>query len=153
MAYTLGQAAKATGKSKPAISQAIAEGRISATKDELGRWSIDPAELHRVYPPVAQEVNDTEHLPDIDERVEIARLTATVEGLERQLNERDRLCRQLESERDSLRNQNVRLTALLPPPAPPPSPAPAPKKRRGWKFWRRRLPSASQAVYETEHPA
>lgn len=28
-------------------------GKISATKDEHGRWQVDPAELHRVYPPNA----------------------------------------------------------------------------------------------------
>lgn len=51
MAYTLGQAAKATGLSKPTLSDAIKKGRISASKDDFGRYQIDPAELHRVYPP------------------------------------------------------------------------------------------------------
>ena len=48
--YTLGQAARATGKSKAAISRAIASGRISAARDANGRYAIDPSELHRVYP-------------------------------------------------------------------------------------------------------
>lgn len=55
MAYTLGQAAKATGKSKPAIFDQIKKGRISAQKNELGRYEIDPSELHRLYPPVSQD--------------------------------------------------------------------------------------------------
>ena len=50
MVYTLGDAAKATGKSKATISKAIKSGRISAIKDETGTFQIDPAELHRVYP-------------------------------------------------------------------------------------------------------
>jgi excisionase family DNA binding protein len=116
MVYTLGEAAKATGKSKPAIAKAIAQGRISATKDETGQWKIDPAELHRVYPPVVRQVGDS--LPMVSsEKEEIARLKGTVEGLER-------LCRQIEDERDSLRHRldregeerrqvQAQLTALL----------------------------------------
>ena len=50
MVYTLGDAAKATGKSKATISKAIKSGRISATKDETGTFQIDPAELHRAFP-------------------------------------------------------------------------------------------------------
>ena len=52
MTYTLGTAAKATGTSKSTIFRAIKAGRISATRKETGDWSIDPAELHRVFPPV-----------------------------------------------------------------------------------------------------
>jgi hypothetical protein len=50
MAYTLGDAARATGKSKPTIAKAIKTGRISAARAEDGSYQIDPAELHRVYP-------------------------------------------------------------------------------------------------------
>ena len=66
MVYTLGDAAKATGKSKATISKAIKSGRISATKDETGTFQIDPAELHRVYPPtVSDEQKETpEKTPD-----------------------------------------------------------------------------------------
>ena len=52
MSYTIGQAAKATGKSKPTISRAIKSNTISATKNDDGSFTIDPAELHRVFPPV-----------------------------------------------------------------------------------------------------
>ena len=58
MAYTLGQAAKAVGMSKGTIAFSIKKGRISAQKDEFGQWSIDPAELHRVYPPCTGAEND-----------------------------------------------------------------------------------------------
>jgi hypothetical protein len=51
MAYTLGQAAKASGRSKATIHRAVKAGRLSATRSESGGWLIDPAELHRVYPP------------------------------------------------------------------------------------------------------
>lgn len=51
MAYTLGQAAKAVGKSKATIQVAIKKGRIAATQDEKGVYQIEANELFRVYPP------------------------------------------------------------------------------------------------------
>jgi hypothetical protein len=124
MPYTLGQAAKAAGKAKASIAQAIADNRLSATKDAAGRWQIDPAELHRVYPPPKPKPNDSAHLPDTSHAAEIERLKATVEGLEK-------LCQQIEGERDRMHNQIVRLTALLPPPAT------APKAGKWWQFGKR----------------
>jgi hypothetical protein len=56
MSYSLREAAEAVGKGKPAILKAIQGRKISAQKDEHGEWRIDPAELHRVYPPVAGEL-------------------------------------------------------------------------------------------------
>lgn len=110
MRYTLGAAAKATGLTKGAISNAIKKGRISATKDEHGQWSIDPAELHRVYPPIPVQqpsnLNDIApplHTPIVTEN---AALKARIEALEA-------INRQLEGERDNLREQNTRITALL----------------------------------------
>ena len=53
MGYTLGQAARAVGMSKTSILRSIKAGRISGTKDEFGQWCIEPCELHRVYPALA----------------------------------------------------------------------------------------------------
>jgi hypothetical protein len=53
MHHTLGTAAAATGLNKSTILRAIKAGKISAARNEHGEWQIDPAELHRVYPPVA----------------------------------------------------------------------------------------------------
>src|SRR3954451_22435319 len=55
MSYTLGQAAKAVGMSKTSILRSIKAGRISAGRDELGQWAIEPCELHRVYPPLTDD--------------------------------------------------------------------------------------------------
>jgi hypothetical protein len=103
MTYTLGEAAKATGMSKAALSRSIKNGRLSAEKQEDGSFKIDPAELHRVYPvqPLPENRQDNPSTA-----IENARLKATIEGLEK-------LCSQIEGERDSLREQNTRLTALL----------------------------------------
>lgn len=50
MAMTLNQAAKTCGRSKSTLLDAIRKGRMSAPKDDRGRYVIDPAELHRVFP-------------------------------------------------------------------------------------------------------
>lgn len=135
MVYTLGQAAKATSKSKTAIANAIEKGRLSATKDSFGQWQIDPAELHRVYPPKSTISNDLEHQVATDRTAEIERLKATIEGLER-------LNRQIEGERDNLRSRLeaadeerqrtlAQLTALLTDQREQPA-------RRGWWPFRKR---------------
>jgi hypothetical protein len=54
MPYTLGQAAKATGKSKNTLTRAIRSGKLSGQRQADGSYTIDPAELHRVYPPVSE---------------------------------------------------------------------------------------------------
>ena len=50
--YTIATAAAAVGRNKTAILRAIESGKVSAAKDENGEWQIDPAELHRIYPPL-----------------------------------------------------------------------------------------------------
>lgn len=55
MKYTAGQAAKAAGVSKATVTRALKSGKISGVKGDNGAWTIDPAELHRVFPPVADE--------------------------------------------------------------------------------------------------
>jgi excisionase family DNA binding protein len=47
MKYTLGQAAKETGVSKPTLSRAIKKGDLSADGGEGGPYRIDPSELGR----------------------------------------------------------------------------------------------------------
>lgn len=57
MKYTLGQAAKATGKAKGTISNALKQGRLSGSKNDKGQYQIDAAELHRVYPLDTEQSN------------------------------------------------------------------------------------------------
>lgn len=49
--YTLFEAATAVGRNKTTVLRAIRRGRISAERREDGTYRIDPAELHRVFPP------------------------------------------------------------------------------------------------------
>ena len=56
MSYSLGAAAAATGLNKTSILRAIKSGKISGTKDALGQWWVEPAELHRVPKPGREHV-------------------------------------------------------------------------------------------------
>jgi hypothetical protein len=50
--YSIATAAAAVGRNKTAILRAIENGRIPVAKDDNGEVQIDPAELHRIYPPL-----------------------------------------------------------------------------------------------------
>jgi hypothetical protein len=57
MSLTLAAAAAAAGVNKTTLLRAIKAGKVSGNKDEHGQWHIEPAELHRVYPPVTQRAD------------------------------------------------------------------------------------------------
>src|SRR5262245_18392424 len=86
MSYTLAGAATATGQSKKTILRAIRNGKIAGTKDELGNWSIDSAELHLVFPRVAGE-DDSGDVPRYSD-AEVEELGAQIEALLRQAGAR-----------------------------------------------------------------
>ena len=122
--YTLKEAAEATGRGKPAILKSIQKGRISAQKNLLGEWQIDPAELHRVYPPVStgsSKGNCGEHreTPEINPK-EVLRLEMELALKEEQIRSLEREVRMLESakedlkeDRDNWRKQAQQVTVLL----------------------------------------
>ena len=137
--YSLKQAAEAAGRGKPAILKAIKSGRVSAKKNDLGQWQIDPAELHRVYPPVTGNTSKTgsgERQETPKETLEIRVLETKVQALEQQLNrERETvndLRRRLDAESEERRTANEecrKLTMMLTDQRP--------KKKNGLKqaFW------------------
>jgi hypothetical protein len=57
MSLTLAAAAAAAGVNKTTLLRAIKAGKVSGNRDEHGPWNIEPAELHRVYPPVTQRAD------------------------------------------------------------------------------------------------
>ena len=115
---TLGQAAKEVGKSKTALTNAINSGRMSATKLESGQYSIDPAELFRVYSPVDRQLDSkgvrhsTQEI-DANSPIEANLLRDLVDQIK---SERDDLRRRLdeaESSRQRMESELTRLTLLI----------------------------------------
>lgn len=115
---TLGQAAKEVGKSKTTLTNAIKSGRMSATKLEGGQYSIDPAELFRVYSPVdrqldSQGVRHSTQEIDANLHLETDLLRDLIEQVK---SERDDLRRRLdeaESSRQRMESELTRLTLLI----------------------------------------
>ena len=136
--FSLRQAAQEAGTSKSTILRAIQSGRLSATRTDDGGYSIEPAELFRVYPPksVAADaeadrsagrnaiaiapVNSTEML------VRQAQLEAAVSGLQAILDSERKRGEELRTERDRWAAQAERLAL------------PAPQNRRGIVGWLKR---------------
>lgn len=126
MSYTLGQAALAVGKSKGALSKAIKTGRISATKLDNGSYSIDPSELHRVYPPLPSPTETTSeptprneqlatHMPTPQKLNDIellqAKLDLAHERIEELKSDRDERIEELKNDRDAWQKQATHLLA------------------------------------------
>ncbi len=108
MVYSLSGAAEAIGKSRQAVQAAIRRGTISARKNELGEWEIDPAELHRVYAPVkvqAQHEGSSLQVAGGDIQTQIVELRCQLEAANRLLEESRNRAEELRQERDNWMRQ------------------------------------------------
>jgi hypothetical protein len=135
MAYTLAAAAAATGLNKTTVLRAIKSGRISGTKTETGEWLVEPAELHRVYPPVAPAAVREDGAPQLRAQMRIAeeRLGEMKAALEDMRKQRDRW----ELQAAQWQEQAQRLAITMAPAAQRSSSVPTVTvvERRPW--WRR----------------
>jgi hypothetical protein len=142
MAYTLAQAAVATGRDRSTLLKAIKSGKLSAARDEAtSAWQVDPAELARVYgignPEAKSEPRIGESQADMRLQLEVERMKTA--GLESRLTDMEGVVHDLRRRLDTEAEERRRLTALLAdrstPPAAPIAPAPVPPAaRQSW--WR-----------------
>ncbi len=131
MSYSLSQAATATGKDRSTIQRAIKSGRISAILNEAGAYRIDPAELHRVFPPVASDEGKPATLQqnamgvqseiesenrELKARVELLReMVDDLRGrLDKEAEERRRLTLMLTGQHQPPQTANQNQTGLVP---------------------------------------
>jgi hypothetical protein len=134
MGYTLGTAAKATGRSRTSILRAIEKGKISAQKNVHGEWDIEPSELHRVYP--AKGMGDgsrnstgaTEANTDllIENKELAAKLEAADQRITDALDQVADLRLRLDQSEEERRRTQAQLTALL---------TDRRSERRGRRWW------------------
>ena len=132
MKLTAGQAAKAVGVSTATITRAIKRGRISAAKDEEGAWRIEPAELHRTFPPVALQADAQNRMQSGATPSQGGEMQVEMARMEERLRAAEERCEAAEHDRDAWRAQAERLTMALPAPT---TTTPPPKHRRWWT-WR-----------------
>lgn len=130
MKYTAGQAAKATGVATATITRAIKSGKISGRKDETGSWEIDPAELHRVFPPVSRKDPESPSVKQDAIPHEPPERGGEVRALEREVQTLRDALSDAREDRDKWRDMAERLSL-----APPP---PQVKEPRGWWPWSRK---------------
>lgn len=132
--FTLGTAAQATGMAKSSVLRAIKAGRISANRDELGQWSIDPSELFRVFPPLAIPSATPAERPAERDAIRDATTAMLVDQLQNVIAD-------LRRDRDSWRDAFERAQRLLPGPPERGATAAATAgtiaKPRQWWPWRR----------------
>jgi len=116
MKLTLGDAAKATGISKGTLSKAIKSGKLSAERNEDRSFSIDPAELFRVFPkpvePIKNERFETPNgVPEI--YLKMARTQIELEAVQKETASLRDTIADLRADRDAWRTQVERQTLLL----------------------------------------
>lgn len=151
MQYTAGDAAKATGKNIATITRAIKSGKISASKDESGAWRIEPSELHRVFPPLTQELRKQQtqdsatpaQEPNLSNdtllREELATLRERVSSQDQLLADRADQIADLRTRLDREGEERRKLAALLTDQRPSVTPSTSSETvpPRSWWPWRR----------------
>lgn len=147
MGLTASQAAVEVGKSLPTITKAIQSGKLSAQGPKGGPYSIEPAELFRVWPRVEGNPGETSKFrPDetpsnpnplqADLNLMAERLRSSEALNERLADEVADLRRRLDAEAEERRKLTARLTYQEERPAPAPVVAPE-RVRRPWWSWGR----------------
>jgi hypothetical protein len=129
MAYTLGEAARATAHNKSSILKALRQGKISGVKDVHGQWCIEPCELHRVYPPASPDNGSGNRQGD--EGHQLAPTKTRLSDLKAMLDDMRAQRDDMRGERDHWREQAQRLALAAPKPEPEPKPEPS------WWRWLR----------------
>ena len=130
MAYTLGEAARATGVYKSTILKALRTGKISGSKDEHGQWAIEPCELHRVYPPHSEAPGANNGAGNDRHPPENGQTPAATDALVAELRT---MLADIRADRDHWRGMAERLAL----------PAPTPAKPLTWWRWLRTPPGTA----------
>jgi excisionase family DNA binding protein len=137
-------AARLVRRNRSTLTRMIERGKISATRDESGRYLIDPAELERVFGALASPDADADAEPDavhenalvknaLERELEVVREMLEAE---RSMHERER--RTWEEERSFLRGLVEKQTDQVKLLTDQRSEEDKEKeKRRGWWPWRR----------------
>lgn len=131
MKYTAGQAAKASGVATATITRALKSGKISGQKDDNGAWMIDPAELHRVFPPVALKVHEKANMKRDATLFERDERPTEDSVSQRELQIIREALADVREDRDKWRDMAERLSIA------PPKHTPEEKPNR-WRLWRRK---------------
>ena len=113
MPYTLGEAAKRPGLSKPTVQRAIKNGKLSALRNDDGSYSIDPADLERVYGTLLLASDMKRDMKQDDTPVLSEALQVEVAALRERLADKDNVIDDLRRRLDAEGEERRKLTAIL----------------------------------------
>ena len=111
--FTIGQAAKETGKAKSTIKKAIDNGEISVAEKTARGFKIDASELFRVFPRKTEERSKNTHIEQnetAEDRIDNGVLKAKLELADQRIEDAQRIIEDLRSDRDAWKHQ---ATALI----------------------------------------
>lgn len=111
--FTIGQAAKETGKAKSTIKKSIDNGELSVAEKTARGFKIEASELFRVFPRKTEErsVNaPVEQIETVEKHIENSVLKAKLELADQRYDDAQRTIEDLRSDRDAWKHQ---ATALI----------------------------------------
>ena len=111
MYWTLGEAAKETGRSKSQLHRALKSGKLSSVEKTTDGYKLDPSEVFRVFPKVEQVRNtDLERIDTPRDTHETQLYAQKIAFLEEQLNA---MKKQLEKSEERERQEKEEKKHLL----------------------------------------
>lgn len=137
--FTLAQAAKIAGVSRPTVYRMVSEGKLSVTQDERGVKRVEASELKRVFPQARFETGETgapvrtrqtetgpDRVLEVELRAARELLEVTRQALQSERDEKARLLGVVEAQTRLLEDKRTR-PAQDSPPTPESGPGPV-----GW---------------------
>lgn len=124
---SLREAAKHFDVSRPTLQKALKSGKISGVQDGQGHWTIDPAELARVYQPRKVQAEKVDNPNPANFTSENTPLPREVEALKARLAEAEQRAAVAEALANERGKHIEDLRRMLP--------APAQQQRRKWWSW------------------
>lgn len=110
--FTIGQAAKETGKAKSTIKKAIDTGELSVSEKTARGFKIDASELFRVFPKRSEndiiEQNET-----TSKTIENSVLQAKLDASQQRYGDAEKTIEDLRERLSKSDNERTRLTTLL----------------------------------------
>lgn len=124
---SLREAVKHFDVSRPTLQKALKSGKLSGVQDGQGYWTIDPAELARVYQPRKLDAVKVEHAIQDKLSSQNTPLSGEVEALRERLSEMEKRAAVAEALAEERGRHIDDLRRILPSPT---------QTRRSWWPWR-----------------
>lgn len=124
---SLREAVKHFDVSRPTLQKSLKSGKISGVQDGQGHWTIDPAELARIYQPRKINTVKSEHALQEKLSSQNTPLSGEVEALRERLSEAEKRAAVAEALAEERGRHIDDLRRILPSPT---------QARRSWWPWR-----------------